>query len=214
MRPATRSRGPVFLISLYYAALLALAWYARSRPEWASFLPFGGIDELAASGADSFEVVTSAVEAGIMAGFDAKRLAIAMLGAALLMVPVSWVYFITTRTKRVDQSFVQTIVILPILVAGIAVIVANSLALAFSLAGIFAAVRFRFTLEDPAQTLYIFLAIVVGLGAGVGALGVSIVTSMAFVYVTLLLWAMEYGADLKTPLFGFLTGRDSRDEGL
>ncbi|MEE4298865.1 MAG: DUF4956 domain-containing protein [Pseudomonadales bacterium] len=214
MRPATRSRGPVFLISVYYGALLAFAWYARSRPEWTPLLPFGGIDELAASGADSFEVVTSAVEAGIMAGFDAKRLAIAMLGAALLMVPVSWVYFITTRTKRVDQSFVQTILILPILVAGIAVIVANSLALAFSLAGIFAAVRFRFTLEDPAHTLYIFLAIVVGLGAGVGALGVSIVTSMAFVYVTLLLWVMEYGADLKTPLFGFLTGRDSRDEGL
>lgn len=214
MRPATRARGPFVLISIYYALLIGLAWYGRSRPDWASVLPFGGIDDLAAAGADSFEVVTSAAEAGIMAGFDAQRLAIAMLGAALLMIPVSWVYFITTRTKRVDQSFVQTIIILPILVAGIAVIVANSLALAFSLAGIFAAVRFRFTLEDPAHTLYIFLAIVVGLGAGIGALGVSMVTSMAFVYVTLVLWIMEYGANLSTPLFGFLTGRDSRDEGL
>ena len=85
---------------------------------------------------------------------------------------------------------------------------------AISLAGIFAAVRFRFTLEEPADALYIFLAIVVGLGAGVGALGVAIVTSLGFVYVTLMLWSTEYGADLSTPLFGFLTGRDSRDEGL
>ena len=177
-------------------------------------LPFGGIDHLADAGADSFEVVTSVVEAGIMEGFDSTRLALAMLGAVLLMIPVSWVYFITTRTRRVDQSFVQTILILPVLVAGIAVIVANSLALAFSLAGIFAAVRFRFTLEEPADALYIFLAIVVGLGAGVGALGVAIVTSLGFVYVTLMLWSTEYGADLSTPLFGFLTGRDSRDEGL
>jgi hypothetical protein len=214
MRRATRSRGPLLLITTYYAILLSCAWYARGRSDWAPWLPFGGIDDLVAAGADSFEVVTSVVEAGIMDGFDPTRLALAMLGAALLMVPVSWVYFITTRTRRVDQSFVQTIIILPILVAGIAVIVANSLALAFSLAGIFAAVRFRFTLEEPADTLYIFLAIVVGLGAGVGALGVSIVTSMAFVYVTLVLWMTEYGADLSTPLFGFLTGRDSRDEGL
>ena len=214
MRRATRSRGPLFLITSYYALVLGAAWWARQQPEWASMLPFGGIDHLADAGADSFEVVTSVVEAGIMDGFDSTRLALAMLGAVLLMIPVSWVYFITTRTRRVDQSFVQTILILPVLVAGIAVIVANSLALAFSLAGIFAAVRFRFTLEEPADALYIFLAIVVGLGAGVGALGVAIVTSLGFVYVTLMLWSTEYGADLSTPLFGFLTGRDSRDEGL
>ena len=214
MRRSTRSRGPLFLITSYYALVLGIAWWARQQPEWASMLPFGGIDHLADAGADSFEVVTSVVEAGIMEGFDSTRLALAMLGAVLLMIPVSWVYFITTRTRRLDQSFVQTILILPVLVAGIAVIVANSLALAFSLAGIFAAVRFRFTLEEPADALYIFLAIVVGLGAGVGALGVAIVTSLGFVYVTLLLWSLEYGADLSKPLFGFLTGRDPRDDGL
>ncbi len=136
MRRATRSRGPLFLITSYYALVLGAAWWARQQPEWAPMLPFGGIDHLADAGADSFEVVTSVVEAGIMDGFDSTRLALAMLGAVLLMIPVSWVYFITTRTRRVDQSFVQTILILPVLVAGIAVIVANSLALAFSLAGI------------------------------------------------------------------------------
>lgn len=214
MRRSTRSRGPLFLITSYYALVLGIAWWARQQTEWTSILPFGGIDHLADAGADTFEVVTSVVEAGIMEGFDSTRLALAMLGAVLLMIPVSWVYFITTRTRRVDQSFVQTILILPVLVAGIAVIVANSLALAFSLAGIFAAVRFRFTLEEPADALYIFLAIVVGLGAGVGALGVAIVTSLGFVYVTLMLWSMEYGADLSRPLFGFLTGRDPRDDGL
>ena len=214
MRPATRIRGPFVLITVWYAAILAATSWARSQPDWAPMLPFGGIDALEEVDAASFEVVTSAVEAGVIAGFDATRLAIAMAGAAIVMIPVSWVYFITTRTGRVDQSFVQTMIILPIVVAGIAIIVANSLALAFSLAGIFAAVRFRFTLEDPAHALYIFLAIAVGLSAGVGALGVAIVTSMAFVYITLGLWMSEYGADLGTPMFGFLTGRDKRDEGL
>jgi hypothetical protein len=214
MRRASRSSGPILIITGYYALLLALAWYANRQPSWQLWLPFGGLDALADAGADSLEVVTSAVQAGILREFDAIRLTLAMAGATLVMVPVSWVYFVTTPSKRVDQSFVQTIIVMPIVVSGIAMIVANSLALAFSLAGIFAGVRFRFTLEDPAHALYIFLAIVVGLGAGIGAIGVAIITSMAFVYVTLALWVSEYGADLKTPWLGFLTGRDVRDEEL
>jgi hypothetical protein len=214
MRRANRFLGPLLVISGYYTFLLFLVWYATHQPAWREWLPFGGLDRLAATGADSLEVVTSAVQAGLVRPFDAIRLAVAMAGSTLVMIPVSWVYFITTRTKRIDQSFVQTIIILPIVVSGIAMIVANSLALAFSLAGIFAAVRFRFTLEDPAHALYIFLAIVVGLGGGVAAMGVALVTSMAFVYVTLGLWVSEYGADLSTPWLGFLTGRDARDRDL
>ncbi len=214
MRRVSRSSGPILAITLYYVLLLALSWYASRQPQWQAWLPFGGLNLLAAAGASSFEVVTSPVQAGILREFNALRLAVAMIGATLVMLPVTWVYFMTTRPKRVDQSFVQTILMLPIVVAGIAMIVANSLAIAFSLAGIFAAVRFRFTLEDPAHALYIFLAIVVGLGGGVGAMGVAIVTSIAFVYVTLGLWLTEYGADPSSPLQHFLSARDARDEEL
>ncbi len=214
MRRLSRSAGPIMMITGYYAALLSLVWAVTHQPDWAPWLPFGGLDQLAAAGADSFEVVTSAVASGLVRQFDAIRLAVAIAGATLVMLPVSWVYFMTTKPKRLNQSFVLTIVMLPIVVAGTAMIVANSLALAFSLAGIFAAVRFRFTLEDPVHSLYIFLAIVVGLGAGVAALGVGIVTSIAFVYVALGLWITEYGSDPSSRLQNFLSGRDARDEEL
>jgi hypothetical protein len=91
-------------------------------------------------------------------------------------------------------------------VAGIAAIVHGSLPLAFSLAGVVAAVRFRFTLDEPAQALYIFIAIAVGLGAGISAVGVASVVSIAFVYLTLVLWKLDYGVDLNTRFFAFLTG--------
>ncbi|MEM9385551.1 MAG: DUF4956 domain-containing protein [Pseudomonadota bacterium] len=210
MRRLSRTAGPIFLITCYYVVLLSLVWAVTQYAEWAPWLPFGGLDTLAASGADAFEVVASS----LARGFDALRLAVAIAGATLVMLPVSWVYFMTTKPKKLDQSFVFTIVMLPIVVAGTAMIVANSLALAFSLAGIFAAVRFRFTLEDPVHSLYIFLAIVVGLGAGVAALGVGIVTSIAFVYVALGLWITEYGSDPSSRLQNFLSGRDARDEEL
>jgi hypothetical protein len=129
-----------------------------------------------------------------------------------MIIPVSWVYFITSRTKEVDQSFVQTIVIMPIVVSGISMIVVNSVALAFSLAGIVAAVRFRFTLDQPSHAMYIFVAISIGLGSGIGALGIVTVISMAFVYANLLIWKLEYGKILSGPFFSMLTRRDRTED--
>ena len=144
----------------------------------------------------------------------AVTLAIAIVGALLVTTPITWVYFITTRTKLVDRSFAQTIMVLPVVVAGIAIIVQNSLALAFSLAGVVAAVRFRFALAEPAHALYIFAAIAIGLGAGISALGIVFVVSASFVFITLILWKLDYGADLTTPFFSFLTGRGRDDNDL
>jgi hypothetical protein len=85
------------------------------------------------------------------------------------------------------------VIILPIVVAGIALVVKNSLALAFSLAGIVAAVRFRNTLKDPRDAVYIFLVIAIGLSAGVQALDVALAMSLAFNFVVLLVWKHNVG---------------------
>ncbi|MEM1434540.1 MAG: DUF4956 domain-containing protein [Pseudomonadota bacterium] len=215
MRTSSHFMGPLILISGYYGLLIALVWLAVSWfPGLNSVLPFGGLDALSESGTGRLDVITDFRTDPFFQGFDALTLALAISGAVLLMLPTSWVYFMTTRRKQIDRSFVQTVIVLPVVVAGIAVIVQNSLALAFSLAGIVAAVRFRFTLTEPAYALYIFTAIAVGLGAGVGALGVSFVVSVAFVYINLILWRINYGADLTTPFFAFLTGRGVDDDEL
>ena len=137
---------------------------------------------------------------------------IASVGAVLLAVPVSWAYFITSRIRNIDQSFLQTIMILPVVVAGISMIVLNSVALAFSLAGIVAAVRFRFTLRQPSDAMYIFVAIAIGLGAGIAALGVAGVISFGFVITTLVIWRMEYGKTLAGPFLTMLTRRDAGED--
>ena len=141
----------------------------------------------------------------------AIKLFLATMGTAVLMVPVSWAYILTNRVAKIEQSFVQTIVVLPIVVTGIAMIVQNSLALAFSLAGIVAAVRFRFTLEEPSHALYIFTAIAIGLGAGIGDLGVAGVISITFVYAVLILWKLDYARSFSGPFFSLLTRRNRED---
>lgn len=216
MRRAASILIPITLITLYYSFWVLLMWFLLDRvPFIKEFFPVGGLGDLAeatAGRADPLEPIYWSARETVWAPYGPLKLAAASLGAAILIVPVSWVYFITSRTKEVDQSFVQTIIIMPIVVTGISMIVMNSLPLAFSLAGIVAAVRFRFTLRQPAHAMYIFTAISIGLGSGIGALGIAAVISGAFVYATLVIWKLEYGKVLSGPFFSMLTRRDRAEE--
>jgi len=199
---------------MYYGFWVGVMSYVLSRfPILNEYFPIGGVSDLAAARADTFEPIYSSARDTVLAAHGPIRLAFASAGALILTVPISWVYFITSRARRIDQSFLQTIMILPVVVTGIAMIVLNSLALAFSLAGVVAAVRFRFTLAKPSDAMYIFVAIGIGLGSGIGALGVSTVISCAFVVATLSIWKLEYGKTLSGPFLTMLTRRDDGEDG-
>ena len=176
------------MIVVYYAFWIGLTALLLNRfPGLAEYFPIGGVADLAASNQDAFEPVYTSVDRNLLSPSGPVKLTFATLGAIILTIPISWVYCITSRARRIDQSFLQTIIILPIVVTGISMIVLNSLALAFSLAGVVAAVRFRFALNKPSDAMYIFVAIAIGLGAGIGALAVALVTSMVFVFATLII---------------------------
>jgi len=195
---------PLTLIVVYYGFWVGLTAYLLTRfPALGEYFPIGGIGYLAASNVDSFEPIYSSVDETVLSPHGPLQLAFACIGAIILTVPVSWVYFITSRARRIDQ---------PVVVTGIAMIVLNSLALAFSLAGIVAAVRFRFTLNQPSDAMYIFVAIGIGLGSGIGALAVSAVISCAFVLATLVIWKLEYGKTLAGPFLTMLTRRDAGED--
>ena len=124
---------------------------------------------------------------------------LAMVGALLLSIPVSWGYMAINECRDFDQSVVQTIVILPVVVAAIMMIVQHSLALAFALAGVSAAVRFRNTLKDVADATYVFLALGIGIAAGVGQLGSAAVMSFVFIFISVTLWRCNYGCPEDAP---------------
>jgi hypothetical protein len=196
LEPFTRS---LLRLVLYYAVLVAGALVleqssptvreAITRP-----LPAGittrqlrqaveGEAELGEGGGAAAPVVSSA----------AVSTALAMSGALLLVIPVAWVYMLSKRQRGWDPSVVHTVILLPLVTAGIVTLVRNSLALAFSLAGLAAAVRFRNTLKDTKDAVYVFLALAVGLAAGVQALALGFVVSLLFNGAVLALWALNVG---------------------
>jgi hypothetical protein len=117
----------------------------------------------------------------------------AMVGAYLLMLPVAWVYVFTRAKRGYQQSLVQTLIILPIVVAGVVILVKNSIALAFSLGGIVGAIAFRNRLEDTKDAVHVFLAIGVGLGAGVQVMAVAAALSLFYNLINVVLWWTDFG---------------------
>lgn len=102
-------RAASFLIpfTLYYALCVGVMWFLLIKvPAIRDFFPIGGLGELAGR-VDSFETVYSSMEQIVYAPNSPLRLAFASLGAAALIIPVSWIYFITSRTKEVSQSIIR-----------------------------------------------------------------------------------------------------------
>jgi Domain of unknown function (DUF4956) len=101
--------------------------------------------------------------------------AFALLAAFLLSIPVALVYRYTTPSSEFDPAIAQSILVLPTTVAGVILVIQGSLALAFSLAGVVTAVRFRSSLKDTDDAIYIFLAVAIGVAAGARALDIAVV---------------------------------------
>ena len=116
---------------------------------------------------------------------------IAGVSALTFSLPVSWVYMFTRQKKGYSQSVVHSLILMPVVVAIVAALVRSSVALAFSLAGVVAAVRFRTTLEDSKDAVYVFAVVALGLACGV-ELEVAVVLSVLWIVVTMLLWYTDY----------------------
>ncbi len=187
---------PYLYITGYYLTVAAIgALVLMSNSRLAEFLPVGGAADLGNIGQSAFEPVSPGAAAPARSALvEGVKLALSIVASLLLMLPVTWICMGARRRKDVSQSFIQ-ILVLPMLITGIVHVVHNSLALAFSLAGIVAGVRFRHTLKDSAETTYLFTAIGVGVSCGINAVEVAAIISIFFNYTVLGLWATEFGAD-------------------
>jgi len=180
--------------ALYYVVLFGVAAWLWQM-SWARSVLHASFESLFSGGGFPLGK-NAAAQAAASANLDEATLALtvmaAMIGAVLLVLPVAWIYALTRQKRGYQQSVVQTLIILPPLVAGVVVMVKYSVALAFGLAGIIAAVRFRTTLEDSKDAVYIFLATAVGLAAAV-QLPIAFVISVIFNVIILVMWYTDFG---------------------
>ena len=125
---------------------------------------------------------------------DFRGLGLGLLLAFVCGQIMSWIYMLTHTGLSYSRTFVNSLVVIPVIVALVMQILQNSLVTAFGMMAVFAIVRFRNILRDTLDTSFILTTIVVGMACGTmkfasAAFGTALV-SLILVY----LWATEYGA--------------------
>ena len=187
----TRAR-PIFRV-----LVRTLLWYLATAAVWIvirDYAPTTWGDLLI----NAFAPMTEAdkrlmIEGGVVSkGPALVPTIIAMVAALATALPVTWIYTYTRQRKGYQQSVVQTLIILPVIIAGVVVLVKSSVALAFSLGGIVAAVRFRTTLEDSKDAANIFVVTGIGLAAAVEP-RVAFAISIGYNMLMLGLWYTDFG---------------------
>jgi hypothetical protein len=178
-------------VIVYYAVIGTAAWLLREYTPTAWGVLGAEPGDLG-FGVGASRAVAAREAAQLEAQSAAVPTIIAMLTAFLTALPVAWIYTLTRNKKGYQQSVVQTLLILPVVVAGIVVLVKHSVALAFSLGGIVAAVRFRTTLDDTKDAANIFVATGIGMAAAV-APPVAWVLSAAYNALATFLWQSDFG---------------------
>ena len=192
------NKNVVLRTALYYVALFGLTWLLR-QTELGRQVMKGSLEQLLSSGGfgglggpSNVEITSTGPAAPVSEATMALTVLVAMIGAVALALPVAWIYGLTRSKKGYQQSVVQSLMILPPLVASVVVLIKYSRALAFGLGGIMAAIRFRSTLEDSKDAVYIFLCTALGVTAAV-QLPVAAVISIVFNIIILALWYGDFG---------------------
>ncbi len=190
-----------FVIVAYFLLFSGLILSADILfPGLDNYLPVAGRDARDIASIGNSDIV---VESTLRGARSVGRYAIALTlitylaCSVLIMLPVTWVYMATHQNVGFKRNFVVSLLVFPIVTTTVVLLIQDSLSLAFGLAALVAAVRFRIRLQDALDGIYVLTAISVGLSAGIGFVGVGGVTAMFFCLVSIALWKLGYAADLE-----------------
>jgi Domain of unknown function (DUF4956) len=117
-----------------------------------------------------------------------------LLLAYVLGQVAAWVYIYTHRSVSYSQSFIQSIVMLTVIISLGIMVIGNNLAIAFGLLGALAVIRFRNVLKDTRDTAFIFFALIAGLATGTGRVSLALLGTAVFGAVALIMHWADFGA--------------------
>ena len=107
---------------------------------------------------------------------------------------VGWIYMWTHKGLSYSQTFVTSLVVIPMLVSVMMVLMAGSIVVAFGLLAVFAVVRFRNVLKDTRDTAFVLWTITEGLGIGTMRYSTSLIAAAGVAIVIVYLRFTEFGA--------------------
>ena len=106
---------------------------------------------------------------------DLDKLLLCMVSAIILGIVIALVHKKTTNTSK---NFIETIAILPILIAIVIMMVNGNLGTGVAVAGAFSLVRFRSVPGNSKEIMTVFFAMAIGLALGMGHIAFAIIVTI------------------------------------
>jgi hypothetical protein len=98
--------------------------------------------------------------------FSAQTIILSLLLAFVLGQVLAWVYYLTHSGLSYSRSYVQSLILITVVISMVMTVIGNNIITAFGLMGGLAIVRFRNVIKDTRDIAFIFCALVVGMAAG------------------------------------------------
>jgi uncharacterized membrane protein YhiD involved in acid resistance len=137
--------------------------------------------------------------------FSPDDIVLSLLLAFILGQVLAWVYYFTHSGLSYSRTFVQSLIMITVVVAMVMAVIGNNIITAFGLMGALAIIRFRNIIKDTRDIAFIFCSLVVGMAAGSQRYGIAIVGTIILSLIALYLHLTGFGTH--QPHNGFLTFR-------
>jgi uncharacterized membrane protein YhiD involved in acid resistance len=134
--------------------------------------------------------------------FNPVSIILSLLLAFVLGQVLAWVYYATHSGMSYSRSFVQSLILITVVVAMVMTVIGNSIITAVGLMGALAIIRFRNIIKDTRDVAFIFCSLVVGMAAGSQRYATAIVGAIILSLIALYLHWSGFGTH--QPHNGFL----------
>ncbi len=137
--------------------------------------------------------------------FSPEDIVLSLLLAFVLGQVLAWVYYFTHSGLSYSRTFVQSLILITVVVAMVMAVIGNNIITAFGLMGALAIIRFRNIIKDTRDVAFIFCSLVIGMATGSQRYGIAIVGTVILSLIVLYLHLTGFGTH--QPHNGFLTFR-------
>ncbi len=134
--------------------------------------------------------------------FTPENVLLSLLLAFVLGQALAWTYYFTHSGLSYSRSFVQSLVLITVMVAMIMAIIGNNIITAFGLMGALAIIRFRNVVKDTRDIVFIFCTLVIGMASGSQRYAIAIMGTLFIIMITFYMHLSRFGSHM--PHNGFL----------
>lgn len=127
-------------------------------------------------------------------GFNLTVSLISLLLAFVLGQMAAWSYIYTHQGLSYSRAFVQSVVLLTMIVCMAMMVIGSNIVIAFGLIGALSVIRFRNVLKDTRDTAFIFFALIMGMATGTANYKLAVLGGVVFCTVLFYLHWTGFGS--------------------